>query len=422
MPRTSPVAAARRLLARGIELVLLAVLTMLAPAARATSVLRKLRGRKPAILHAPYPIIATKLLAQAERQYGYRSETLVYQVYDINAAQDFDHVLDLSSRGMFSGLFRRYTALAWALFRFDVFTLFFHGGLLANRPRTWRCELPLLKLAGKKIVVYPYGSDARLPSKTRRLGRWNAYTDIAPGAEDTDERRVQRNLDWFGRFADVVLGCADLVEDLPRVDGIFRYPIDIRDWRPTPPKDDSVVRIVHAPNHRHYKGTRFFVEAVATLAGEGLPVELVLIERTPLEEARRMYAEADIVADQLLIGAYAQFAIEGMALRKPVVCYLNERFRRWHPEWDECPIVNANPDDVVDRLRELVTDGKRRAALGRRGLDYVRKYHSLESVGRDMDEVYTRLWHRTRKNAPVDRGAAASRLEGAVLEQRPGRT
>ena len=31
-------------------------------------------------------------------------------------------------------------------------------------------------------------------------------------------------LEALGRHADVILGCADLVEDLPRLDGVFLYP------------------------------------------------------------------------------------------------------------------------------------------------------------------------------------------------------
>src|SRR5262249_56453568 len=88
---------------------------------------------------------------------------------------------------------------------------------------------------------------------------------------------------------------------------------------PAEETDDGVVTIVHSPNHRHYKGTRFLVDAVETLRREGLPVELVVVEGKPNAEAKREYARADLVADQFLIGAYALFAIEGMALSKPVV-------------------------------------------------------------------------------------------------------
>ena len=177
-----------------------------------------------------------------------------------------------------------------------------------------------------------------------------------------------------------MLACADIV-DLPRVDGVFLYPFDTDGWRPGRRESGDRVRIVHAPNHRELKGTTYLIDAVAQLEREGLPVELVLVEGRTGGDARRIYEEADIVADQFLIGAYALFAIEGMALGKPVVCYLNPKLRAFHPEWDECPIVSANPDSLVSALRDLVADPTRRAELGDRGVSYVDKYHSLASAG-----------------------------------------
>lgn len=347
--------------------------------------------RRPAILWGPVPIVNIVYSAAADRLYGYRSETVVFDVFRINVRDRFDHAFDRYRRVRGAGRIVPYAVFVWSGLRFDVYGYFFDGGLLGATP-FWRIELILLRLARKAIVVYPYGSDARLPSTTRALGPWNAYTDIPPGAEDRDEADVRRRLDAFGRWADVVLGCADLVLDLPRVDGVLRYPFDLEGWEPREEVDDGVVTIVHAPNHRAYKGTRFLVDAVERLRAEGAPVELKLVEGVRTDVARASYAAADIVADQFLIGAYALFAIEGMALGKPVVCFLNDRFRPFHPEWDECPIVSATPDTLVDALRRLVEDAALRRELGRRGPEYVRRFHSLESVGADLDAIYARIW------------------------------
>jgi glycosyltransferase involved in cell wall biosynthesis len=337
------------------------------------------------------PVINISYTARAERLYGYRSETLVYEAYSINRRGDFDHVLDRANRTPVVGLLVPYWAFLWAGFRADVFGFFFDGGLLGRTP-WWRAELPLLKLAGKKIVVYPYGGDARLPSETRKLGRWNAYTDVPEGEEDRDESDVRARIDAFGRHADVILGCADLVENLPRVDGVFLYPLPTEEWPPAAAPDDEVLTVVHSPNHPHYKGTSYLAEAVDELEREGVPVELVLVQGMPTHEARATYERADVIADQFVIGAYALFAIEGMSLAKPVLCYLNERFAPHHPEWAECPIVNTNPDTIAENLRRLAADPQLRADLGRRGPEYAEKYHSLRAVGARMDAIYRELW------------------------------
>jgi glycosyltransferase involved in cell wall biosynthesis len=352
---------------------------------------RRRRGERPVIVRGPLPIVSIHYSARADRLRGYRSETLVYGTYRISAQGLFDHDLGRWRRVPLLGQLVPYAAFLWALTRFDLFVFFFDGGLLGETP-AWKLEPKLLRLGGKRMVVHPYGGDARLASRTRAIPGWHAFSDVAPGEEDRDERAVAERLEVFGRAADVVLGSADLVEDLPRVDGIFAFPIDTDEWRPVAPPDDEVVRIVHAPNHPHYKGTRYVTAAVEQLQAEGADVELVLVQGLPGDEARRRYEQADIAVDQLLIGAYAQFAIECMAVGRPVVCYLNPRFAAHHQECGDAPIVSATPDTVLDELRRLVADARLRAELGARGPAYVRRNHSLEAVGAQLDSVYRRVW------------------------------
>jgi glycosyltransferase involved in cell wall biosynthesis len=361
-----------------------------APFARLRGARRRRRGEKPSILWGTTPIVNLRNSVRADRLYGYESASLVYRLFHPGDRPAFDYVWRPFARVRGLRQLGPYGAFLWAGLRFDIFCFYFNGGLLAETP-FWRAELPLLRLAGKRIVVWPYGGDARVPSATRARGGWNAYTDVPPGAEDTNEDQVRARLGSFGRWANVVVGCADILEELPRLDGVLPYPFDADAWQPAEADADGIVRVVHAPNHRHYKGTAYLERAVEQLRAEGLRVELVMVEGLPNDEARRIYERADVVADQFLIGAYALFAIEGMALGKPVLCYLNPRFARHHPEWAESPIVNVDPDTLVDELRRLVTDAELRRELGARGPEYVRRVHSLEAVGERLDALYRRL-------------------------------
>lgn len=362
----------------------------IAPYSRVRVARRRRAGRLPDVLWGPTPIINNAYTARAERLRGYRSHSLAYHVYHINQQADFDRVLDRWWANPVARALLPWTTFLWAGLRYDGFGFFYDGGLLG--PRVVRLELPLLRLAGKLVVAYPYGGDARLVSTTRAIRPWNAFSDVPPGAEGTDDSATRARLEAYGRWAGRLLGCADLVEDLPRRDGLMVWPFDARGWEPTVEVDDGVVTVVHAPNHPHYKGTRFLEQAVAALRDEGLPVELVLVQGRPNHEARDIFRRADIIADQFLIGWYGLFGVEGMALGKPVLCYLNSRFRPFHPEWDDCPIVSADPDTLVDELRALVLDADRRSALGRAGPDFVRRYHDLEAIGARMDAVWRALW------------------------------
>lgn len=371
-------------------------LVAVVPFSRVRGRRRRRRSELPSILWGPIPIVNIRYSSLAERRFGYRSDTLVYDVYRINDRSQFDVVLDRWRRIPIVRTLVPYGAFIWAGLRYDIFGFFFDGGLLHATP-LWRMELVLLKLAGKKIVVYPYGSDARLATATRALDRWNAYTDVPPGAEDRREPEVRQRRDAFARHADLMLGCNDLAEDLPRLDGILPYPFPTEEWTPVQEEEDGVVTIVHPANHRHYKGTKYLEAAVSELRREGLPVELVLVEGMPLSAARKSYERADIFATDFLIGGYALAAIEGMALGKPVVAYLPDRLRRFHPEWADAPIVDANPENLVERLRPLVQDISLRRSLGARGPGYVERVHSLDAVGALMDGFYRRLWYDSRR-------------------------
>ena len=386
----TPLRSRLRAAAHGVVGVLwgIAFVVAVVPAARVRRARLRREGRPLRILWAPIPIVNIHYASRADRTQGVESATLVYDVYSINSRYLFDHVIDVARRPLPARILAPYVLSIWAALRFDVFCFYFDGGLLYATP-WWRTELALLRLAGRGIVVLPYGGDARLRSTTEKIEPWNVFSEVPPGVEDRRETDVRDHLNAFARYANVMLGCADLVEDLPRVDGVFRFPFAPKATRPPgAARDGSEIVVVHAPNHRHYKGTGHLLRAVEQLRAEGLSVSLDLVERLPNDEALDRYAAADIVADQFLAGAYALFAIEGMSLGKPVISYLNERFLPWHPEWRDCPIVSASPDTLVEVLRRLVGDGRLREELGRRGPPYVEKYHSLESVGRDLAGFY----------------------------------
>ena len=81
-----------------------------------------------------------------------------------------------------------------------------------------------------------------------------------------------------------------------------------------------------------------------------------------------------------------------MSLGKPVIGYLREEWFEVNPHWRECPIVNADPDNIAEALKPLVTDWKLRNELGRKGRAFVERYHDYRSFSDEMKELYWRLW------------------------------
>ena len=125
----------------------------------------------------------------------------------------------------------------------------------------------------------------------------------------------------------------------------------------------------------------------------GAPVELDLIEGVPNAEARLRYAAADVVVDQLRVGWYGMFAIESMALAKPVVVHLDEEAAA---ETEEAfglglPLVRADESNLEDVLAGLVEVRAELPDLGRRSREYVERVHAHTAVAQQVLEIYERV-------------------------------
>jgi hypothetical protein len=257
-------------------------------------------------------------------------------------------------------------ALAWALRRFDVFH--FHAGLtLAPR----RLTLPLLRAARKGVVFQSWGSDLRGRSASE-VGYLDAAGAVIVGSYLT--RRLAPHGPW------------------PEYD-VVPPAIVLHDWDPSTTEAGEVLRVAHAPSKRAVKGTEAVLAAVESLRSRGVPVELDLIEGVPNREARLRYAAADVVVDQLRIGWYGMFAIESMALAKPVVVHLDEQAAAETEEAFglELPLVRADESTVENVLAGLVEARAELPGLGRRSREYVERVHSHTAVARRVLEIYERV-------------------------------
>ena len=77
-----------------------------------------------------------------------------------------------------------------------------------------------------------------------------------------------------------------------------------RDVVPRPLRRENPV-IIHAPSRRRVKGTDAVLAAINQLQAEGIAFEFRLVEGLPNDEALKLYAESDIIVDQLGLGGTA---------------------------------------------------------------------------------------------------------------------
>jgi glycosyltransferase involved in cell wall biosynthesis len=367
-------------------------------------------GARPRILWGPVPIGGTQYYSQACRRYGYESHTLMYGRYVINAPEDFDYypetLFPKFGRPFFAPDLYKYLCFLWALRRYEVHFHNFDGGFLAQTPLDFY-ETRLWHAAGGKAVVYPYGADAQVLRRLRSLlGKHTLMRDYPQMAKS--EPATERRLQHYTLHADFICAPVESIEYLPywdltlmqmsAIDADAVSPSRVPPGRLRREYPDKKI-IFHAPNHRHIKGTDLLVEACDDLKREGRDdFELVIYERRPNREILEAMRDADVVADAFIMGTYAFFAIEGMALGKPVMCYLRPDLYEFycHYSWGkECPIVDTPPGRIKEVIVGLLDDAEGRARLGRAGREFVERYHSLDGMGKIYDAIIRRVWYGT---------------------------
>jgi hypothetical protein len=338
------------------------------------------------------------------RDAGWHSITLMEGVYPINAASDFDlYMAEIVPAWMrpfgLGRILGPAAGLIWITRNARVIHMPFSGGPI-GRTRWWRREAALLRHKGIKTVVMPYGADAYLYSQIMDPSLRAALLMSYPGAA-RHERAIAERVNLWTHDADVII-TGSMMDGLGRSDVINPQPtcIDTREWGAKTVYSqfdgyNGPVRVLHTPNHRGFKGTEFVVRAVDELRGEGLAVELVLMEGRPNKEVREAMQQVDIFAEQLIFSMYAMSGIEAMASGLPVLVNLETEvytrpFRRYS-FLDECPAVSTVPESITSNLRRLVTEPALRETLGRAGRAYVEKYHSYETAQYMFGAIYAKL-------------------------------
>ena len=290
---------------------------------------------------------------EALRRRGVDAQLVVFNRYQLHP--EADRSLELHG-GLARKQLTQWSALLQLLPRTDVFHFYFGLTLV---PKS--VQFPILRALRKKSVLHYLGSDIRGKSPA----------ELA-----------------FGKKAGAqVVGSYDALRWVSEAE-VIPPGIDVRAIEPTPPTDRTRPVILHAPSSRRRKGTEHVIAACA-----GLDADLLLVEGLHHAEAFERYREADIVVDQLNAGWYGLFAIECMALGKPVLTFLHdEAVRRAEEAFGvPIPIVRTTRDDLRARLEPLVASAAERRRIGEASRTYVERVHDLEHVADRLLALYSRL-------------------------------
>ncbi len=352
------------------------------------------------ILHCPLEVGGNAwTLSRAERKLGLNSEIMVYQKSWLGYPADIDLRLEsYSNAGKVCKLLQFYLK---ALIKYDIFHFNFGSSILPGRRYTKfleLSELPILRALGKKMVVTYQGCDARQKDfctnnfAISACSQPDCYGGCCTSKTDALKRK---RAEKFGHYAHKIFALnPDLLHVLPLQAEFLPYSnVDLGEWLPVRKKSNEKLVIVHSPTNRGAKGTRYIIGAVERLKSKYKDIELILVENVPHDKVRELYEKADLAIDQLLVGWYGGFAVEMMALGKPVVCYIREEDLKFIPPKmkDDIPIINANPNNICEVLTTLIEEREKLGLIGKQGRAYVEAWHDPMKIAKRMKEVYETL-------------------------------
>lgn len=348
--------------------------------------------RQLRILHGPFEVAGVGgALVSALRRRGHDAELVV--MVDAPFGLPTDRVV------------RGYPARALegvrAPLRHDVLHFHFNTTFCEYIDAAWA------RIAGRPtMIMHFHGDDCRRREVTfaQHPGRARVY-DATP----RNERLTLRRTRLAGRLCHAAV-VADL-ELLAHVRPFFGTvyvvpaPLTLPTTAPPPLPSGEPPTVFHAPSHPTVKGTAM-IEAAIEQVSRRRPLRPRLVTGVSHERVLEEIARADIVIDQMNSETPGIFALEAMALGRPVLCeYRREMLGSFA---QRTPLVAVAPETLAQRLDELCSDPGRREAIGRESAEFVAAVHDANRVAAAIEQVYEHARSRARGVFEVtDRGLQA---------------
>lgn len=338
-------------------------------------------------------------LAQGEKLLGLESD--VFYTHKSRIGYPCSHSLNLDHDGSrFQRIIKEIQAFFKIRSEYDVFHFNFGATLLSFSSYDWIRYIDLHGYPKKAKLFMTYqGCDARqkFPSMQR--------TTISP----CQNSECTNNLCDYGRKDSVRKKCIeemnyhvdhmwalnpDLLYFLPPEKSSF-LPYTVAHYRPEriPVCRRKKLTIVHAPTNQIIKGSAYVKKAVEKLSLKYPDeFEMIWIENIPHEQALEAYRQADLIIDQLLIGWYGAFAVEGMLMGKPVLVRIEEKDLHWIPssmkqDLQES-IINADPSNIEEVLERCLLEPHWLQQRAENCFAYAQKWHNPTYVASLTKEKY----------------------------------
>lgn len=270
------------------------------------------------------------------------------------------------------------------LFKYKAFIFFSGNSLLPNFK-----DFRLYRLFGKKTMMLFFGCDLQQPELTLRddipfsacHNCTQEYKDFVGCVPDTKIIRTRK----VEKAADIIVSHLAFSDVLNREYKNIIQPINTEDFPANAAEiNNEIPVILHAPSNFGYKGTKYLIDAVNKLKNE-FKFEFRLVNNVSINELYKEIEKADLVVDQLIQGWFGMLPLEAMMFKKPVISYIRDDVLKQLPE--DFPIINANPSNIYDILKNLLQKRNTWKDIGESGRKYVEKYHNAKDVAESYADM-----------------------------------
>jgi len=218
-----------------------------------------------------------------------------------------------------------------------------------------------LKEAGRKIICHYHGEDLR----TR---------GVMPVIDKLSDLNLTNEL--------------DLMDKHPNIQYIF-LPFDTNLFT-LKTSLNKTIRIAHAPTNRFYKGSDQIIHICKKLAKKG-KIHFDLIENLSHKTAIERKQKSDIFIDQ--IGdrggwGYGMNSVESLSMGICTLTEMNQKYCNFLPEH---PFLNINKKTLEPILRQLIYDRSKILDYGKKGKEWVDKYHHFSEVKKTLYTYYKKI-------------------------------
>lgn len=369
------------------------------------------KKRRKKIIFGVVPMIQYKYWSNTLKKNGFDSETLVEQYFKISKKKDFDIYTEELVPRFISFSEKSNKVILGPIFAFiyvvrnaSIFNSSFEFGVFRNYPTLSKLEFLSYKFFKISTMITSFGGDIYMYSKVLDKSLNHGLLMSYP-YYSIIEKKINDKVDFFLKNVDFFMS-GFLIDGIGRWDCLMPslFTLEnhlINDKRKF--SQNKKITIVHAPNHRGFKGSEFIIQAVNNLIADGYEIRFKLLEGIGNDEVLRILnEEADILVDQIIFPGYALNAIEGMASGIPVLSNLEnktymELFRRYS-YLNECPILSTSPETIEKNLKLLIENTKLREDLGKIGIQFVKKYHSEETYFYLYSKIFSKLINKKNED------------------------